>query len=265
MRRNAYPNWLNQAGYSLLEMVVVLALITLLAAVTVSRLYTTQADAGGAERVLDDVAARLAERRAAASRLNGDERRAALEDFAAPPLPFDFADFSQSGSLRLDGEDTDGDCVDDLTQAPLTCLRRDSSVPAAWQLACNEDTLRLPSGWSVALHRNQLYGVPLIAGGERGRGVLATAIGFAPNGQALARVPGATEWNAYPDGAVTSVTPNANDAPFWAVYFTALGPGTGRNRQVRAIVAIAVHPSGLVEKFRYDGGEWIGFANRIAH
>ena len=255
-----------QQGYTLVEMLVVLILITLLAAMTVSRLYTGHSETGGAERVLDEVAARLAERRADAVRLNGQERREGLEDFAAPPLPFDFADFGKTGSLRLDGEDADGDCVDDVTHTTLTCLRlgRSPDVPA-WQLACNEDALRLPDGWSVALHRNQLYGIPLIAGGERGRGVLVTALGFTANGQALARLPDSAEWSAYPDDAVTNETPNANDAPFWAVYFTALGPGTVRNREVTAIVAVAVHPSGLVEKFRYDGGEWLGFDNRVAH
>ena len=264
MKKGGYSKRLNQGGYTLLEMMAVLAILTLVAGVAVSRLYTGATDTGGAERVLDEATARLGERRADAARLNGEERRVGLEEFTAPPLPIDFANLSQTASLRLEGEDTDGDCVDDVTNSSLTCLRlgRSPDVPA-WQLAFNEDALRLPDGWSVALHRNQLYGVPLIAQGERGRGVLATAIGFAANGQALARVPGSDEWRSYSDEAVSGDAPNANDAPFWAIYFTALGPGSGRNRQVKAVVAIAVHPSGLVEKFRYDGEDWLGFNNRI--
>jgi prepilin-type N-terminal cleavage/methylation domain-containing protein len=254
---------LNERGYTLLEMMAVLAILALVVAVAVSRLYTGSSAVGGAERVLDEVAARLGERRAEAVRLNGEDRRLSLEQVTAPPLPINFAVLPETASLRIEGQDENSDCLDDFTHAALTCLRVREPNSAVWELAFNDDALRLPDGWTVLERPDEFTGLPLIGDGLKGRGVLATAFAFNAQGLALAREPGSANWLAYPTGTMLNSTPHINDAPFWAVYFVVPGAGPERNRAFTAAVAVAVHPSGLVEKFRFDDGQWLGFNNRL--
>lgn len=248
-----------EQGFSLIELMVVIAIIILISSITVHRLYSSSLEVGGAERLLDEVASRISERRAEARRLNGDDRRVDLESFTVEPLPIDFSDLSWTGSLNTEGADSDGNCEDDHTGRDLTCLIV-SGERAEWRLAFNDDALKLPTGWQVA-RNSRVIRVPLIGNGMNGRGVLASAFGFDADGKAYAKEFGSNEWKNIPTGALKSEQPTANDAPFWAIYFVVSG-GVIRGSEPNALVAVAVHPSGLVEKFRYDNGEWIGFKNR---
>lgn len=260
MKKRKVKNVANESGFSLIEMLCVLFIISIISAIAVSRIYTGSNEVGGGERVLDEATARLTERRADAVRLNGDDRRSNLLQFQAAPLPIDFSDLTTTASLRTDGTDEDKDCVDDFTGKKMTCLQIGGNR-GEWILQLNEDALRLPDGWQVYVGgRGSL--VPPIGDGRNGRGVPATAIGFDATGKAMAKEVGYDEWVKMPTGSVASENPSANEVPFWAIYF--LVPGSSRG-SVKAAVAVAVHPSGLIEKFRYDDkdGAWIGFKNRV--
>ncbi|MCY7375265.1 MAG: hypothetical protein LH472_04755, partial [Pyrinomonadaceae bacterium] len=139
----------------------------------------------------------------------------------------------------------------------VTCLT--TAINPTWRIARRDDALILPDGWRIARRASDLGDIPLIAGGSDGRGVLVSQIGFDGDGRAYAfqrRVTGGT-WDALPDGAVVSDTPILSETPFWTVYFV----GSANDRAVAA-VGVAIHPSGLIERFRYDGSRWIGFENR---
>ena len=263
MKNQNVENGVNQKGFSLMEMMVVLIIITIVSAIAISYAYSGASEVGGGERVLEEVSARIVERRAEAVRMNGDDRRARLQEFEVAPLPIDFSDLSKTASLRTEGTDTDRDCVDDVTQKPITCLNI-SGNQAEWSLAFNDDALSLPTGWQILAKRNRYNVIPTIGDGSNGRGVQVSAIAFDATGKAQAKEIGSDQWVNMPTGAVQSDTPSANEAPFWAIYFYVPGGGGILNQQPpKALVAVAVHPSGLVERFRYDDGEWIGFNNRV--
>jgi prepilin-type N-terminal cleavage/methylation domain-containing protein len=255
----------NERGFSLIEMMAVIFVVVIISAIAVSRLYTGSSEVGGAERLLEEASARIVERRSEAVRLNGDDRRSLLVNFSAAPLPIDFSNLSSTASLKTEGVDDNRDCYDDYTQAKLTCLTIRGNR-AEWDLSFNQDELKLPDGWQVFQPGNKAKILPLIGDGLNGRGVLATAIGFDATGKALAKEAGSNEWVKVPTGAVQSETPSSDYSPFWAIYFVVSSSGGIRqNNEIKAAVAVAVHPSGLVERFRYDDGEWIGFQNRAVN
>lgn len=249
-------NTLRQAGYSLIEMLIVILMIGLIAALSFPSLYKSKTEVGGAERVLEQAAVRVVERRSEAIRLNSEDRRVATEKYI-PPLPMDFTSLPSTASLITEG-DSDGDCLDDVTGEAVTCVRT-TGLATTWSIARRNDALILPDGWKLALTAADLGDIPLIANGSDGRGILATQIGFNGDGRAYAYQRRGTTgtWGALPDGAVVSSTPILSEAPFWTVYFVG-----SVNDKVVAAVGIAVHPSGLIERFRYDGSRWIGFENR---
>ncbi len=242
-------------GYSLIEMLIVIFLISLVAAVSFPRLYKSKNEVGGAERVLEQSAVRILERRSEAIRLNSEDRRDVTEKYI-PPLPMDFRNLSSTASLITEG-DGNGDCLDDVTGEPVTCIT--TTLTSTWSIARRNDALVLPDGWQVASRASDLGGIPLIGGGTGGRGIPVSQIGFDGEGRAYAfqqRVTG-DSWNGLPDGAAVNQTPQLSDAPFWTVYFVG-----SVGDQVVAAVGVAVHPSGLIERFRYDGSRWIGYENR---
>lgn len=249
-------------GFSLIELMIVLFIVILVSGLVFSRFYENAADIGGAEKILDQASARIVERRSDAVRLNGEDRRLALQRLAVSPLPIDFSDLSTTGSLRTEGTDADNNCVDDLTNSALTCFSV-SNGTANWQLSYNQDAVKLPKGWQVITSAADLGSISLIGNGTSGRGILVTKIGFDEKGKAYAVETGSSVWKSMPSGANVSNTPSANNAPFWAVYFAVLQSAPG-GRQVEAIVAVGIHPSGMVERFRYDNG-WIGLNNRTVN
>lgn len=252
-----------EKGFSLIELMIVLFIVILVSALTFSKFYGSATDIGGAEKILEETSARIVERRSDAVRLNGEDRRLALQQLTVSPLPMDFTNLNTTASLKIEGTDSDGNCVDDLTNKNLTCFSV-SGGTAAWQLSYHQDEIKLPRGWQVITSRDSLGSLPLIGNGTNGRGVIVTKIGFDGKGKALALELGSSVWKTMPTGANVSETPSANNAPFWAIYFAVLENTPGGNSQVKAMIAIAIHPSGMIERFRYDNG-WIGVNNRTLY
>lgn len=170
---------LKTRGFSLIELLIVLAIFILISVVAVSRIFTGSSEVGGAERVLEEVSARIVERRGDAVRLNGDDRRSRLERFTVAPLPISFLNLGSTASLKTEGTDENYDCLDDFTNARLTCLAIQNGV-ANWDLSFNEDVLQLPARWQVVNSGRMLSSFSPIAEGTGGRGVVATEIGFDP-------------------------------------------------------------------------------------
>jgi prepilin-type N-terminal cleavage/methylation domain-containing protein len=256
----------SQAGVSLVELLVVVFVAAIILSIAVARLNSSSDDVGGAERLLDEAAAKISARKSDAVRLDGEDKRRGLQRVATDPLPIDFSSLETTGSLRIDGPDADKDCYDDVTGKSLTCLI-EAHGRGVWQPALNPDALVLPSEWHVLTNAGEAN-INLVGGGSRGRGVLATEIGFDGSGRAYARNSGSGEWVGMPLGAESGAEPSEEGAPFWAVYFVQFKKGSAEKKggvvssDVNAAVAIAIHPSGLIERFRYDGNEWIGYKNR---
>lgn len=244
-----------QSGFTLIELIVVVLVISIVAAISFKNFYSSSKEVGGAERVLESAAGRVVERRNEAVRLNGENRQA-LDSVGSniPPLSIDFSNLANTASLVTEGDDN-ADCLDDVTGTRVTCLIL--GINSLWNMAYRPDAMGLPNGWSVAASSSDFGGIPLIGNGSSGRGVLVTQVGFDANGRALGYQSGAG-WVKNPAGAVAGGSPSLSAAPFWAIYFV----GKRADGSVSAAVAVAVHPSGLVERFRYDGSNWIGFENR---
>lgn len=256
---------LSESGFSLIEMMLVVIVAVIVTTMAMTGFYGGSANTSGAEGLLENAAGRLVERRAAAVRLNGEDRRSKLQTFTALPLPIDFSDLSTTATLRINGTDDDADCLDDVTGQPLTCLEINDGNQGEWAAVYNDDPLKMPDGWQIAGSTGQLNKIPLIGGGANGRGVIATKIGFDATGKALAVETAVSGWQKFPTGSIQSDVPSAENAPFWAIYFVSAPKSKiliGKNAVVASAVALAVHPSGLIEKFRYDGSQWIGFQNR---
>ena len=241
----------NQSGFSLIEMVLVVAIISLVCALAFSRLLGGN-DGGGGERVIADAAVRITERRDEAVRLNGNLARTSLEEQTAPLVVVDFAGANAGASLIIDGVDADGDHRDDDSGDLLTHLENND-----WIYSYRNDALKLPTGWSV-LTTNRVARVKLIGNGKNGQGALVTRIGFDAAGRAYGFE--RDEWQRFPIG--TEPSGSADTSPFWAVYFVNSTETPNRQTRVRSMVAIAVYPSGHTEKFRFDGENWLGFRSR---
>jgi prepilin-type N-terminal cleavage/methylation domain-containing protein len=257
----------SQSGYTLIETVVVLIIVSFLAAIFVSQVYMKKTEAGGGERVIAEVVSALQSKKNEARRLSGNDRRLDLTNQISYPVEIDFNNLSTTASLRVDGTDEDGDCRDDVTGMQLTCLTQlGESEPFVWKYSYLDDALKLPANWNLVKSPKQLGPVPLIFDGENGRGVMASKIGFTPQGRAVAFNPVTGQWDDYPEGSVASEHPSLEESPFWAIYFNETGQeiSLGRGRMVSSpTIAIAVHPTGLIERFRYDPQVgWIGYNNR---
>lgn len=222
------------SGFSLIELLFVITLIGLIATLSFSR-YLKQADTAAGERVLEQIASRLQLRRNEAIRLNGNRAATSLETETAPPVEINLTSLSTTASLIIDGTDIDNDGIDDETGTALTRLEDGN-----WQYAYRADPLSLPNGWVIGTPPEN---VGLIGGGATGRGIATTRIGFDGDGQAYGST--GTELEQFPPGA----TLDDQLAPFWAIY---MSNGSGN-------IAIALYPSGTIEKFRFDGTVWRGW------
>lgn len=212
-----------------------------------------------AGRVLGELAHRLQERQEAAKRLNPLGREAtSLDGFPMPALEINFADAPTTRHLVTDGVDADGNGVEDNTGATITRAVAPSSNnginEGSWLYGYSGSPLQLPSGWSVAASASALGSIPQIASGQQGRGVMATRFGFDAKGRALAAPLAGGALSSTPSGASSGMgVTGAANAPFWAVYV--VGPG-GR------AAAVAVHPTGTLEFWQWDGASWQGFDRR---
>src|SRR5437764_2951362 len=160
-----------EAGFSLVELLVVCALISILAAVAISQ-FSGRDQAG---RLAREIAWRVRQRRAAAIRLNALTEPTLLENYRQPPVSIDFGNLSTTRSLRLEGTDATS-----------------FSPPAAaggigtWNYVYEGDELRLPLGWTIAADAQALGAIPVIP-----LGVLTTVISFTADGR-IANLPPAT-------------------------------------------------------------------------
>ena len=211
-----------EAGFSLVELLVVCALISILAAVAISQ-FSGRDQAG---RLAREIAWRVRQRRAAAIRLNALTEPTLLENYRQPPVSIDFGNLSTTRSLRLEGTDATS-----------------FSPPAAaggignWNYVYQGDELRLPPGWTIAADAQALGAIPVIP-----LGVLTTVVSFTADGR-LATLPPAT----------TSTDPNVEN-PFPAIYLV-------NGSEARA-VAIHSSGEVEIWQYDESARAWRGFGNR---
>jgi prepilin-type N-terminal cleavage/methylation domain-containing protein len=213
------------AGFSLLELVIVCAIVSILAAIALASL----ANRDQATRFQADVASRIRERRASAIRINALTEATALENFRQSPIGIDFANLQTTAALVVEGE------------GPRTAFQP-STTPGAegtWNFVYHGRQLLIPNGWRIANSASQLSPLPLIP-----LGVPATSFSFTSDGRLddISLPPASSNTN-----------PNT-ESPFPTIYLT--NGNAGR--------AVAVHPSGLIELWQYDETRqrWTGFLNR---
>ena len=239
-----------QNGYSLIELLIVISLILIISSITISGMLSGGSrDIRGIANFQTEIMDFVKTRQSDARRLNGERRG----DFYArdnyQPIPLLEIDFSKNlADLRINGEDEDGDCYDDTTGELLTCLKINSGKGSYfWEYAYLENPINLPVELRLANDIQSLRNVPLISGGERGRGVLVTRIGFDYAGN----IYGFEQGGFYPQPIGTSPTSVASleNTPFWAIYFV------GENSSDFAY-AIAVYPTGYLESYVYSDQTW---------
>lgn len=237
----------NQKGFSLIELILVILLIALIAAMAFSRFLSTS-DAGAGEINLQEVVSKINQRRDEAIRLNGNRASTSLEREVAPLVEIDFNDLTTTGSLVIDGKDANGDHYDDETGALLTHV-----AGGRWVYSRKSDPAEIAGGWRILTSEEE---IPVGLIGQNGQGDAVTKIGFDGDGRAYGWQDGS--WQKFP--ATRNKKSPGSDTPsmFWAVY---LVKDDNRSKSPQA-VAIAVYPSGQTEKFRYDGGAWLGFRAR---
>ncbi len=216
----------HQAGFSLLELVIVCAIITVVAGLALASFANRDEGA----RVVQDVASRIRARRAAAIRLNNLVAPTLLENYKQSPITIDFTNASTTALLVTEGS------------APTTFTAPPSSGgTGTWNYIYQGSPLSLPTGWRVATSSTDLSPIPVIS-----LGTPSTGLNFTGDGRLDAS-------SLPPSPANTN--PN-QESQFPAVYLT-----NGRTAR-----AVAVHSSGLTEIWQYDEstGTWRGFGNRAA-
>ena len=210
------------AGFSLVELLIVCAIISIVAAVAVSQ-FSGRDQAG---RLARDCARRLRERRAAAIRLNALTEPTLLENYRQPPVSIDFSNLSTTRALQLEG----------------TGATSFSQPPAAgglgtWSYVYQGDELRLPTGWTIAANSQALGAIPAIP-----LGVPTTVISYTSDGR-LATLP----------SAPSSTDPNV-ESPFPAIYLV-------NGSEARAI-AVHPSGQVEIWQYDESARVWRGFGNR---
>lgn len=248
-----------QKGFTLVETLLVLVIVTFISTIAVSRLYNSKSDVGGIERFVDAAGEKINERRQDARRLNGELSHRTLEKINAPPLVINFSDLSTTASLWTEGKDENGDCLDDVSEKPLTCLSQGKRGRVSyWNYAYTGEALKLPVNWAIAQSPEILVKrrVPLIGAGQNGRGVMVTQIAFDGRGRVFGYENGV--WSANPGGQTANYEdePNLDNDVFWAIYL--LDESASESG-----VAITVSPSAQIQILRFDGKNWIGVNGRI--
>jgi prepilin-type N-terminal cleavage/methylation domain-containing protein len=215
-----------QRGFSLIELMIVCAII----GIVVGLAFTSFAQRDEAQRLAEDVAARIRARRAAAIRLNALTQPTLLENYRQPPVAIDFTNASTTAALVTEG-------------ATHTTFNTPASAggTGSWNNVYQGSTLTLPAGWRVATSATDLSPIPVIS-----LGTPTVVFNFSGDGR--------LDSSSLPT-APPNINPN-QESPFPAIYLT----------NGRAARAVAVHPSGLTEIWAYDesAGTWRGFGNRTA-
>ena len=213
-----------QTGFSLLELVIVCALISIVTAISLAS-FANRDQAG---RFQADVAARIRERRASAVRINALTEPTVLENFRQPPIGIDFTNLATTAPLVVEGPER-------TTFAPPG----NPGAIGQWNFIYQGRPLQIPTGWRIATSASDLSPISLIP-----LGTISTSFSFTPDGKIEVL-------------SLPPYTPNTNpnnENPFPTIYLT---NGTTAR-------AVAVHPAGLVELWNYDEAtqKWTGFANR---
>ena len=216
----------NQAGFSLVELIIVCAIIGIVGAIA----FASFANRDEGARLAQDVASRIRARRAAAIRLNALTQATLLENYKQAPISIDFTNAPTTASLVTEG----------TSQTTFT-PSGNSEQPGTWNYVYQGSNLTLPAGWRVATSGSSLYPIPVIS-----LGTPQTVFNFTGDGRLDASSLPATQSNTNPN----------QESQFPAIYLT-----NGRTAR-----AVAVHPSGLTEIWQYDesAGTWKGFSNRSA-
>jgi prepilin-type N-terminal cleavage/methylation domain-containing protein len=216
----------NQAGFSLMELVIVCAIIGVVAAIALASF----ANRDEGSRLAQDVASRIRARRAAAIRLNSLVQPTLLENYKQPPISIDFINATTTASLVTEG-----------TAPTIFTAPGSLGSTGTWNYVYQGNALTLPAGWRVATSSSSLSPIPVIS-----LGTPATVFNFTGDGRLDASSLPATPANTNPN----------QESQFPAIYLT-----NGRTAR-----AVAVHPSGLTEIWQYEesAGTWRGFSNRTA-
>src|SRR5260370_2887653 len=138
----------NQAGFSLVELVIVCAIIGVVAALA----FASFANRDEGSRLAQDVASRIRARRAAAIRLNALVQPTLLENYKQPSISIDFINTTTTASLVTEGT------VPTTFTAPggLGSTR-------TWNYVYQGNALTLPAGWRVATSSSSLSPIPVIS------------------------------------------------------------------------------------------------------
>lgn len=215
----------HSAGFSLLELVIVCALISILVAIAL----VSFANRDQAARFQAEVASRIRERRASAIRINALTEATSLETFRQPPISIDFRNLQTTAALVVEGQADRTAFNPPVTPGTL----------GTWNFVYHGRELHIPTGWRIANSASELFPLPLIP-----LGVPTTSFNFAADGRLDA--------DSLPP-TPSNTNPNA-ESRFPTIYLT--NGNDGR--------AVAVHPSGLLELWQYDEANrrWIGFSDR---
>jgi prepilin-type N-terminal cleavage/methylation domain-containing protein len=252
-----------ERGYTLIELLLALAIVVLLAAFAAFAGRTRADQQGEGERVLADITRVVTTRQAQVRQLNlksltgGTSLEAPIKDASA--LDVDFASPDTTRDVIVSGVDANGDHIDDYTGQQLAY--NDSGT---LRVGFAGQPLSMPTGWSVARTSDDLHGIPMIGGGLRQRGRVARCVSFGidgstfPRGQDPSQAAKCGGDDASRAGSRTDA-PAAGESPFLAVYaiFTPRG-----STSATGAVALAIYPSGYTEPFRWDGSAWRGYNSR---
>ncbi|MEJ7618705.1 MAG: prepilin-type N-terminal cleavage/methylation domain-containing protein [Pyrinomonadaceae bacterium] len=230
----------HENGYSLLELLLVLALLSLIAAFVVNTSYTS---GGSGEALIIEAARRTRQRRAEAVQLNAATGTNSIErSFSQPPLIIDFSLIETTKMLRLEGAGaTRLTCPNTHPRTSTGLCEKINEdhtrerVLGTWSYQYLGNAMPLTNGWSVALSAADLVAaaVPQMAETR-----LTTQLRFTSNGR--------VQVDPNPDV-------NAQPAASWAIYFT----------KGNAARALSLTDSGQVEICRWENGQWLGFGDRI--
>lgn len=215
-----------QAGFSLLELLIVCAIITIIAAISLAS-FANRDQAG---RFSADVAARIRERRASAIRINALIEPTILENFRQPPINIDFANLNSTAALVVEG-------TNQTTFAPPS-----AGGTGTWNFVYQGAPLNIPSGWKIATSASELAPIPVIP-----LGTPATNISFTATGNLD---PGSLP-------AYTSTTNPDFESPFLAVYLT--------DGSTARAVAVHPSGLTEQWQYDEKTGVWNGFSNRTVN
>lgn len=227
----------NQAGVSLLELIIVLVIIGILAAFILPA-FKTARNSGDGKKILTRFSEIIEERKSSAIRLN----QSAINGGDRPdqPVIINFAGLSTTAPIKTDGADINRDGIEDVSGVKIT---RWGNMPGTgrkgWIYAYEGQPLQLPEKWKIIQAAEELGDIPQIENSE-----LITSLGFNAEGKP-ARV------------AVANAPVTRDEAAFFVIY--------ARDTASDDIaVALAVHGSGLTEKwiYNFEDHQWTGRGGR---